>query len=254
MDDPECNKDESSEFIVTVIKANGIGIAKTIHDEYCENEGLGEDDHELPDISGDRANIVLLTFLYFMQGIVSGLSSAMPLMLQNYHATYTEQAYFSMAVWPFSLKMLWAPVIDSVYSKKFGRRKSWLIPTQYLIGVFMMLLSYYIKLWLTVGTEPNIKILTLLYFGLNFLAASCDITTDGWAIQMLKRRNIGYVATCNQCGQKTGFFIGFALFTMLESAEFCNKYLRSVPQTSGIVTLSGENRYQFCIFNPSNLN
>lgn len=240
MNDPECIKDESSEFIVSVIKANGI--AKTLHVEYCEDEddGLADDDHELPNISGDRANIVLLTFLYFMQGIVSGLSSAMPLLLQNYGATYTEQAHFSMAVWPFSLKLLWAPVIDTLYSKQFGRRKSWLIPTQYLIGVFMLLLSYYVKIGLTADAKPNITIITLLYFGLNFLAASCDITTDGWAIQLLKRCNVGYVATCNQCGQKTGFFIGFALFTMLESAEFCNKYLRSIPQPSGILTLSGE--------------
>lgn len=245
MDDPEYNNDELSEFIVSVIKTNGV--TKIVHDGYVEDEdddvdGAEDDvdDLELPNLNGDRANILLLTFLYFMQGVVSGLSAAMPLLLQNYGATYTEQAHFSVAVWPFSMKLIWAPIIDSLYSKKFGRRKSWLIPTQYLIGVFMLLSSYYVKLWLTCDTKPNILILTLLYFGLNFLAASLDITTDGWAIQLLKRCNIGYIATCNQLGQKTGFFIGFGLFTMLESAEFCNKYLRSIPQTSGIVTLSGE--------------
>lgn len=223
MDDPECNKDELSEFIVPILKTS-------------------DEADELPNLNGDRANVVLLTFLYCMQGVVSGLSAAMPLLLQNYGATYTEQAYFSMAVWPFSMKLIWAPIIDSFYSKHFGRRKSWLIPTQYLIGVFMLLLSYYVKLWLTGDAKPNIKILTLLYFGLNFLAASLDITTDGWAIQLLKRCNIGYTATCNLLGQKSGFFIGFALFTILESAEFCNKYLRSTPQPTGMLTLSGYNK------------
>lgn len=228
----ECDKDELSEFIASVIKTE---IKKNLHDEY-------EEDDERPNLSGDRINILLLTFLYFMQGIVSGLSAAMPLLLQNFGSTFTEQAHFSMAVWPFSLKLLWAPIIDSLYSKRFGRRKSWLIPTQYLIGIFMLLLSHYVKLWLTSDAKPNIQILTLLYFGLNFLAASLDITTDGWAIQLLKRCNVGYIATCNQCGGRTGFFIGFAMFTALESAEFCNKYLRSIPQTSGMLTLSGENR------------
>lgn len=68
----------------------------------------------------------------------------------------------------------------------------------------MLLLSHYVKLWLTSDAKPNIKILTLLYFGLNFLAASLDITTDGWAFQLLKRCNVCYISICNQCGGKTG--------------------------------------------------
>lgn len=42
----------------------------------------------------------------------------------------------------FSIKLLWAPVVDSVYWKRIGRRKSWMVPCQYLIGIFMLLLSY----------------------------------------------------------------------------------------------------------------
>ena len=32
------------------------------------------------------------------------------------------------------IQVLWAPIIDSLYFAKFGRRKSWLVPVQYLIG------------------------------------------------------------------------------------------------------------------------
>lgn len=67
----------------------------------------------------------------------------------------------------------------------------------------MLILSFYINIWLSGdGQKPNIQILAILYFGLNFLAASQDVTVDGWAVQMVKRRNVGYIATCNQCGQK----------------------------------------------------
>lgn len=52
------------------------------------------------------------------------------------------QAEFSFVNWPFSLKLLWAPLVDSVYLSKFGRRKTWLVPVQYLISLFMILLSY----------------------------------------------------------------------------------------------------------------
>jgi PAT family acetyl-CoA transporter-like MFS transporter 1 len=44
----------------------------------------------------------------------------------------------------FSMKLLWAPIVDSVYFKKIGRRKSWMVPCQYLIGIFLLVVSYYV--------------------------------------------------------------------------------------------------------------
>lgn len=46
------------------------------------------------------------------------------------------QALFSLVAWPFSLKLIWAPLVDALYVQKTGRRKSWLIPVQYLMGVY----------------------------------------------------------------------------------------------------------------------
>lgn len=34
-----------------------------------------------------------------------------------------------MCTIPFSLKMLWAPIIDLYYFKDFGKRKTWIVPT-----------------------------------------------------------------------------------------------------------------------------
>lgn len=98
------------------------------------------------------------------------------------------QAEFSFVQWPFSLKLFWAPIVDSIFSQKFGRRKTWLIPTQYLMGLFMLLLSSYVDHWLGKEHEnPNIEMLTALFFSLNVLAATQDIVVDGWALTMLKR-------------------------------------------------------------------
>lgn len=54
------------------------------------------------------------------------------------------------------------------------------------------------------------------------------------------RCNVGYASTCNSVGQTAGYFIGYVLFMALESAEFCNSYLRSTPSSAGILTLSGK--------------
>ncbi|UYV82771.1 SLC33A1 [Cordylochernes scorpioides] len=84
---------------------------------------------------------------------------------------------------------------------------------------------------------PGIYMLTSMFFLLNFLAATQDIAVDGWALTMLSRENVGYASTCNSVGQTTGYFIGNIVFLALESSEFCNTYLRSVPQKDGVVTL-----------------
>ena len=89
----------------------------------------------------DRSSILLLLLLYVLQGIPLGLAGAIPLMLQARKVEYKLQAVFSLVTWPFSVKLLWAPLVDSVYIAAFGRRKSWLVPVQYFLGFFMLFIS-----------------------------------------------------------------------------------------------------------------
>lgn len=194
-------------------------------------------------VKGDEWNIAILFFLYVLQGIPLGLSAAIPMYLQNRGVSYRQQAEFSFVHWPFSVKLLWAPIVDSFFSARFGRRKSWLVPVQYLIGVFMIFLSGKVEDWLgpdhSSTHAPNITVLTGFFFFLNFLAATQDIVVDGWALTMLQRHNVSLASTCNSMGQTTGYFLGYVIFLGLESAEFCNAYLRSTPSPHGIVTLPG---------------
>ncbi|KAH3818059.1 acetyl-coenzyme A transporter 1-like [Dreissena polymorpha] len=194
-------------------------------------------------LQGDYLNILLLTFLYVLQGIPLGLGGSLPMLLQSRKVSYSDQAKFSFVHWPFSIKLLWAPLVDAVYVHWMGRRKTWLVPIQYLIGVFMLTLSTRVDDLLGTETSNDTKVdiftLTVVFFCLNFLAATQDIAVDGWALTMLARRNVGWASTCNTVGQTAGYFLGNVLFVALESADFCNKYLRSVPQDVGIVTLSG---------------
>uniref|UniRef100_A0A914CB71 Acetyl-coenzyme A transporter 1 n=2 Tax=Acrobeloides nanus TaxID=290746 RepID=A0A914CB71_9BILA len=176
-------------------------------------------------------------------GIPLGLIAAIPLILQSRNVTYGQQAVFSFAYWPFSLKLLWAPIVDALYCRWIGRRKSWMVPCQYLIGGFLLVMSFYVPEIL--GKEddkdksPNVFFLMCVFLPLNFLAATQDIAVDGWALTMLSRKNVGYASTCNVVGQTVGFFLGNVVFLTLESKEFANKWIRSVPQDHGIVDLAG---------------
>lgn len=191
-------------------------------------------------IREELGSVLLLLFLYVLQGIPLGLAGSIPLIMQSKNVSYKDQAYFSFVFWPFSLKLLWAPLVDAIYFQKFGRRKSWMVPTQYLLGIFMLYLSVTVDSLLeSEGHKgPDVITLTAVFFMLAFLAATQDIAVDGWALTMLSRENVGYASTCNSVGQTAGYFLGNVLFLALESADFCNKYLRFEPQEKGIVTLS----------------
>ncbi len=59
--------------------------------------------------------------------------------------SYTEMGIFSLAAYPYSLKLLWSPVVDSVYSRRVGRRKSWIVPIQLVTAALLLLCSDYIQ-------------------------------------------------------------------------------------------------------------
>ena len=189
-------------------------------------------------LAKDKSSILLLLLLYVLQGIPLGLAGSLPIILQTKKIGYRQQAMFSLVSWPFSIKLLWAPIVDCIYSRTFGRRKSWLVPSQYLIGLTMIILSYLVSNLL--GSEtvaPNVGFLTIVFFFLHFLAATQDIAVDGWALTMLSRENVGYASTCNTVGQTAGFFISYTFFLALQSKDFCNGYLRWEPQETGMVEL-----------------
>lgn len=177
------------------------------------------------------------------------------LLLLLLQVSYSQQALFSLVSLPFSLKLLWAPLVDSVYYKPFGRRKSWLVPVQLACGLMMLLGARHISSWMGdsydpaaaaagaggagSGPPPNVTALTAYFLVLYVMMATQDIAVDGWALTMLSRENVGYASTCNSLGQTLGFFLAHVGFLALNDAGICNKYMRSAAAAKevGMVTL-----------------
>jgi PAT family acetyl-CoA transporter-like MFS transporter 1 len=235
------------------ISLKDLHATETETDDNCQliaHEASSSEENDLnpnvvykQNLKKDFNNICLLMFLYFLQGIPLGLAGSLPFILSAHKVSYADQGTFSLAFWPFSLKLLWAPIVDSVYFKRIGRRKSWLVPVQYLLGLFMVLFANYTKELLEgTGEHPHsIIILTSIFFALTFLAATQDIAVDGWALTMLSKENVSWGSTCNSVGQTAGWFAGNVIFLTLESSDFSNKFVRYYlgwpSQTYGVVTI-----------------
>ena len=59
----------------------------------------------LKNLEGDKLHVCILLFLYCLQGIPLGLKSSIPLILTRRSVPYTEQAKFSIANYPYSMKV-----------------------------------------------------------------------------------------------------------------------------------------------------
>lgn len=261
------------------------------------NAAAAADDHD------DRFNYVLLLALYTLQGIPMGLSASIPFLIQqkvqllaasaaehalsataiaaatqhhhHHHIStshsladltkiaYNAQAIFALCSWPFSLKLLWAPIVDACFSKRFGRRKSWLVPIQLIAGVLMVSGSDYVEQELglnhaaqssspvvlgghatDVASSMNVRGLTAFFFALYFLMATQDIAVDGWALTMLSKKNRGKGPVCNSIGQNMGYFLSYVGFLALNDAESSENLWRPLLRMKsqpgvGLVSLGG---------------
>jgi hypothetical protein len=93
----------------------------------------------------NKLRIFLLIYMFILQGIPIGLSNSLPLILISNKVSYSDLGTFSLMMWPISLRILWAPLIDSVYVSRFGRRRTWIIPTTFISGIMMVSFSGYIN-------------------------------------------------------------------------------------------------------------
>ena len=243
----------------------------------------------------DRFNYALLLALYTLQGIPMGLSASIPFLIQQkvqvlaasaaHHAgeaaaeaashasshslaeltktAYNAQAIFALCSWPFSLKLLWAPIVDACFSKRFGRRKSWLVPIQLIAGTLMVVGSDYVEQELGLDNAVvaagssisdaassicNVQGVTFFFFALYFLMATQDIAVDGWALTMLSKKNRGKGPICNSIGQNIGYFlsyVGFLALNDVDSSENLWRPLFGLPSKPGVglVSLGGFVRF-----------
>lgn len=184
----------------------------------------------------DRKAFCVLVVLYLLQGVPVGLAfGSVPFMLKA-KLLYAQVGVFSLAAYPYSLKLLWSPIVDAIYLPRLGRRKSWIIPIQTILGLTLIYLGSVIDYYIE---EPKLHLTTITccFFLLVFFCASQDIAVDGWALTLISPECLSYASTAQTIGINTGYFLSFTIFLALSSLDFANKYLRLAPLDHGLFTM-----------------
>lgn len=199
--------------------SEGFGDSEESSSSGFESEG----ETKAPLTREDKKGIALLIVLYVIQGVPLGLAmETLPFLLRE-RLSYSKIAIFTLSSYPYSLKLLWSPFVDSWFFPSIGRRRSWIIPMQTVLGSIMLWMSFNVQVFLD-NAADHIYTLTVIFTLLVVIAATQDIAVDGWSLTLLSRENISYASTCQTVGLTTGWLMSFTVFLALNSEAFSARW------------------------------
>ena len=123
--------------------------------------------------------------------------------------------FFAWIVLTYSLKFLWAPLIDNFsvpFLNRLGYRKSWILLSQILIALCLLLLSF---------TNPldNLQFFAFIAFLVAFSGSIQDIAIDAFRIEMAELSQQGNLAASYQFGYRIAILISSS-FALIFASDF----------------------------------
>ena len=146
-----------------------------------------------------------------------GFSSGLPFLLtgntlgywlRDQGTTLKAIGFLSWVGLAYSLKFLWAPVVDRVNAPvfgRFGRRRSWMLLTQVLVAVGLLGLSIS-------GTQHGLTSVGALAVLVAFSSSTQDIVVDAWRIEAASDSDeLGLLSAAYQLGYRGALLVTDAL-------------------------------------------
>lgn len=144
----------------------------------------------------------LLGTLYFAQGLPFGFfGQAIPVILRSAGVSLSKIGFTSLLTLPWALKFLWAPYVDRAFAPSLGRRRTWILAMQ-IAGMVVLA---------AVALIPGmgaVRMLMAATFVLNLIAATQDIATDGFAVELLPPTERGFANGLQVAAYRIGMVVG----------------------------------------------
>jgi PAT family beta-lactamase induction signal transducer AmpG len=134
----------------------------------------------------------------------------------------------AMILYPWTFKLIWAPLIDSATIRSMGRRRPWIIGAQLMMAVSLL------SLIMMGDITKNIVLLGWMFFLHNCFASLQDVATDALAVDILPANEQGRVNGLMWASKLLGKGIGTAAggwliahygFTAAVLAQFCSLFV-----------------------------
>ena len=159
--------------------------------------------------NGTKWHLSCLSVLYLSQGLSAGFLLALTTYLATKGASLVEiSLLLSITMLPWTLKIFFGPIIDSLTIKRFGRRRFWIISSQIIMILVLLPLIF---MEVTAVSTLLIAIFTVH----NLFVAVSDIATDALAADSLKESDLakanGYMWGSKIIGRGSGMLISSSL-------------------------------------------
>lgn len=159
-------------------------------------------------IYGNRRFLCLIG-LSFSSGLPLALTrSTLQAWLVSEKVDLSIVGVFSLVGLPYALKVFWAPLMDRFNPPWLGGRRGWIISTQVLLAVAILLLGH---------SSPSSFPALVGFAALTtaFLSASQDIAIDGYRADVLRDKELGAGGATVVVGYRSALLISGALALIL---------------------------------------
>ncbi|MEE8278241.1 MAG: MFS transporter [Thermoanaerobaculia bacterium] len=194
----------------------------------------------MPFAGGTARKVGILWTLYFVQGLPFGFqATALPVYLRAAGVSLTGIGLATALAVPWMLKVFWAPLVDRYGSRRFGRRRSWIVPLQLGLAVCCAAAAL-------VPPSGGLRPLLLLVLLMNLFAATMDIAVDGLAVDLLEVPELGKGNIAQVVGFKIGMLTGGGLLVWASGTigwEGLFLAMAALVAAATLVTLSYRERY-----------
>ncbi len=156
-----------------------------------------------------------------------GFSSGLPLFLTSKtlqvwlteaHADKSTIGYAALIGLPYTLKFLWAPLVDAI-APGLGRRRGWLLITQVAVVAALVALSLQ-------DPSTNLHGVILAAIAVAFASATQDIVVDAYRIEAVEPERHGAAAATGILGYRLGMLVAGSLALILaDSLSWHQVYL-----------------------------
>lgn len=180
-----------------------------------------------------QPKMAALIFLGFASGLpfnLIGNGKAFQAWMTASGVDLTKIGLFSMVGLPYSLKFLWAPVLDRYIPPILGRRRGWLLITQILLLVAIAAMSVH-------DPKTGLQALAVNAVLIALFSASQDIAGDAYRTDVLTDREMGAGAAIWVLGYRVALLLtGSLSFILAERLSWGTVYaLLSALMLVGIV-------------------
>ena len=160
---------------------------------------------------GSARKLGILWTLYFVQGLPFGFqATALPVYLRAEGVSLAGVGFASLLSLPWSLKILFAPLVDRYGAHRLGKRRAWILPLQLgLLGCCAVAA--------VVPPDRALTPILLLVFGMNLFAATMDVAVDGLAVDVLEPGELGQGNIAQVVGYKVGMLTGGGILVWASS-------------------------------------